>query len=49
MIAGTWNDPMPTEPGPERDQWLRARGWDSYEEWLNRNGDEVSELSEDPS
>lgn len=32
MIAGTWGAPMPQEPGPERDQWLRVRGWESYEE-----------------
>lgn len=40
LPAGTWGDPIPSEAGPERDAWLAARGWESYEEWAGR-GDEA--------
>jgi len=37
--AGSWSDPIPGEPGPKRNAWLLARGWDSYDEWLGRDGE----------
>jgi hypothetical protein len=37
--SGSWSDPIPGEPGPKRNAWLLARGWDSYDEWLNRDGE----------
>jgi len=35
--AGNLHDPMPALPGPALDDWLRVRGWGSYEEWQRRD------------
>jgi hypothetical protein len=34
--VGNLGDEIPAEPGAERDAWLAARGWSSYDEWAAR-------------
>lgn len=33
---GNLGDRIPTDPGPDREAWLTAHGWTSYEEWAHR-------------
>lgn len=42
MIRGTWGELIPSEPGSDRDRWLRARGWSSYEEYQLRGEEEAN-------
>lgn len=35
-VAGSLYDPMPYRDDPALDGWLKARGWDSIEEWEKR-------------
>jgi hypothetical protein len=35
---GSFYDPMPDRDDPALNDWLRARGWDSYQEWAERGG-----------
>jgi hypothetical protein len=46
-VAGSWGDKIPDGPGPDRDAWLKVRGWGSFEEWQNR--DEGPEESGQPA
>lgn len=34
--TGSFYDPMPDRDDPALDDWLKVRGWDSYQEWAER-------------
>lgn len=39
MGYATYGSSIPAEPGPERDRWLQAHGWTSFEEYQARGED----------